>query len=210
MLGFRVHHPFQGPLTHLCDLEAGYGGVWAPNFGGAAPGFEPRTSCLRVRSVTITLQGLPPTMIIFILKSQTKIFRGPRNSYLCKTVIIIIIVSNCGKRNRKNLFFSVGGQRPARGSLLPRHVLRPQDLGPGHLRGRGQGGVGLADAGGDGGQVLLQGKVLRGRAGIHQVSLFPRKCWTTLCKLFESTQVPHEEHLPCRRGGQEGGVHPIL
>ncbi len=32
-----------GPLTHLCDLEAGYGGVWAPNFGGAAPGFEPRT-----------------------------------------------------------------------------------------------------------------------------------------------------------------------
>ncbi len=53
MLGFRVHHPFQGPLTHLCNLEAGYGGVWAPNFGGAAPGFEPRTSCLRVKSVTI-------------------------------------------------------------------------------------------------------------------------------------------------------------
>ncbi len=25
VLGFRVHHPFQGPLTHLCDLEAGYG-----------------------------------------------------------------------------------------------------------------------------------------------------------------------------------------
>ncbi len=50
VLGFPVHHPFQGPLTHLCDLEAGYGGVWAPNFGGVAPGFEPRTSCLRVRS----------------------------------------------------------------------------------------------------------------------------------------------------------------
>ncbi len=59
LLGFWVHHPFQGPLTHLCDLEAGYGGVWAPNFGGAAPGFEPWTSCLRVRNVTITLQGLP-------------------------------------------------------------------------------------------------------------------------------------------------------
>ncbi len=59
MLGFHVHHPFQGPLTHLCDLEAGYGGVWAPNFGGVAPGFEPRTSCLRVRSVSITLRGPP-------------------------------------------------------------------------------------------------------------------------------------------------------
>ncbi len=44
VLGFRIHHPFQGPLTHLCDLEAGYGGVWAPNFGGAAQGFEPGTS----------------------------------------------------------------------------------------------------------------------------------------------------------------------
>ncbi len=43
------HGPFcggGGPLMHLCDLEAGYGGVWAPNFGGAAPGFEPQTSCM--------------------------------------------------------------------------------------------------------------------------------------------------------------------
>ncbi len=55
----------QGPLTHLCDLEAGYGGVWAPNFGGAAPGFETRTSCWRVRSVTITLRG-PPLYLVFI------------------------------------------------------------------------------------------------------------------------------------------------
>ncbi len=47
VLGFRVHHPFQGPLTYLWDLEAGYGGVWASNFGGAALGFKPRTSCLR-------------------------------------------------------------------------------------------------------------------------------------------------------------------
>ncbi len=23
VLGFRAHHPLQGPLTHLCDLEAG-------------------------------------------------------------------------------------------------------------------------------------------------------------------------------------------
>ncbi len=47
-------------MTHLCNLEAGYGDVWASNFGGAAPGFEPRTSCLRVRSVTITLRGAAP------------------------------------------------------------------------------------------------------------------------------------------------------
>ncbi len=69
MLGFPVHHPFQGPLTHLCDLEAGYGGVWAPNFGGAAPGFEPRTSCLRVRSVTITLRGPPRHLLPNYVKS---------------------------------------------------------------------------------------------------------------------------------------------
>ena len=56
---FCVHHltwplsgGIPGPLTHLGDLEAGYGGVWAPNFGGAVPGFEPRTSCIRVRSHT--------------------------------------------------------------------------------------------------------------------------------------------------------------
>ncbi len=41
-------------------------GVWAPNFGGAAPGFEPRTSCLRVRSVTITLRG-PLIWLIMVL-----------------------------------------------------------------------------------------------------------------------------------------------
>ncbi len=28
--------------------------------GGAAPGFKPRTSCSRVRSVTITLRGAAP------------------------------------------------------------------------------------------------------------------------------------------------------
>ncbi len=69
VLGFCVHHPFpfQGPLRHLCDLEAGYEDVWAPNFGGAAPGFEPRTSCLRVRSVTITLRGPPHKTFFFFL-----------------------------------------------------------------------------------------------------------------------------------------------
>ncbi len=38
---YTIPFKFQGPLTHLCDLEGGYGGVWAPNFGGAAPGFDP-------------------------------------------------------------------------------------------------------------------------------------------------------------------------
>ncbi len=62
------HGPFrgEGSLTHLCNLEAGYGGVWAPNFGGAAPGIEPGTSCLRVRSVTITLRG-PPQLLGIML-----------------------------------------------------------------------------------------------------------------------------------------------
>ncbi len=50
----------KGLLTHLCDPEAGYGGVWAPNFGGAAPGFKPRTSCMRVRSHShYTTRGRP-------------------------------------------------------------------------------------------------------------------------------------------------------
>ncbi len=43
----------RGPLEHLCNLEAGYegGGMVSKLFGWAAPGFKPRTSCLRVRSV---------------------------------------------------------------------------------------------------------------------------------------------------------------
>ncbi len=59
LLAPSPHGPFlggRGPLKHLCNLEVGYGGDWAPNFGGVAPGFEPRTSCLRVRSATITLR----------------------------------------------------------------------------------------------------------------------------------------------------------
>ncbi len=37
--------------------------------GGAAPGFEPRTSCMRVRSVTIALRG-PPHLYKIILKNK--------------------------------------------------------------------------------------------------------------------------------------------
>ena len=50
MLGFQ-HSQSQmgrlgvGPLMHLCDHEAGYEGIWAPIFDGAALGFEPQTSC---------------------------------------------------------------------------------------------------------------------------------------------------------------------
>ncbi len=51
VLAFQRTPSHMAPLlTHLCDLEAGYGGAWAPIFGGAAPGFEPRTYCMRVRS----------------------------------------------------------------------------------------------------------------------------------------------------------------
>ncbi len=45
--------PFRGKeaSTHLCNLEVGYGGrcLGSKLFKGAAPGFEPRTSCMRVR-----------------------------------------------------------------------------------------------------------------------------------------------------------------
>ncbi len=46
--------------THLCDLEAGYGVIWLPNFGGASPGFQPRTSCMRVRSRSHYAIGAAP------------------------------------------------------------------------------------------------------------------------------------------------------
>ncbi len=36
------------------------GGVWASNFGGAAPGFEPPTSCMRVRSRSHYATGAAP------------------------------------------------------------------------------------------------------------------------------------------------------
>ena len=56
-----------GPLTHLCSLEVGYGGVWAPNFGGAAPGFEPRTSCMLVRSHSHYATGAAQIIIVFLI-----------------------------------------------------------------------------------------------------------------------------------------------
>ncbi len=50
----------EGPLTHHCDLDAGYGGAWAPNFGWVAPEFEPRTSCTRVRNRSHYTTGAAP------------------------------------------------------------------------------------------------------------------------------------------------------
>ncbi len=63
--------PFEGegPLTHRCDLEAGYGGVSNPNFGGAAPGFEPRTCCMRVRSCSHYATGAAPKKVSFTKKA---------------------------------------------------------------------------------------------------------------------------------------------
>ena len=57
MNGITGWTPFKFYSVQQACLEAGYGGVWAPNFGGAAPGFEPGTSCMRV--IAITLRGPP-------------------------------------------------------------------------------------------------------------------------------------------------------
>ncbi len=45
----------QGSPCHSLTLGGVWGWIWAPNWpkvGGAAPGFEPRTSCMRVRSAS--------------------------------------------------------------------------------------------------------------------------------------------------------------
>ena len=62
-------------LTHLSGLEAGYGGVWAPNFGGSAPGVKPRTSCMRVRSRSRYATGAAPQKgSFFSMDFTTKLF----------------------------------------------------------------------------------------------------------------------------------------
>ena len=70
---FGVHHPTWalsgwggGGGGHFCDLEAGHGGVWAPNFGGAAAGSEPQTSCMRVRSRSHCATGSAPIITVFL------------------------------------------------------------------------------------------------------------------------------------------------
>ncbi len=77
----------RGPLKHLCNLEVGYWGVWAPNFSGAAPGFEPRISCLRVRSVTITPERREEWEVAFIL--LTFPFRNAVASAICSFLHIL-------------------------------------------------------------------------------------------------------------------------
>ncbi len=61
------HGPFRGGGgTHEASLRpgGGVGGVWAPNFWWGGTGISTRTSCLRVRSVTITLLGPPPKLLL--------------------------------------------------------------------------------------------------------------------------------------------------
>ena len=67
ILGARLSSTisFLGPLMHLCDLEAGYGEMGS-KVCGAAPGFEPGTSCMRVRSRNHYATGAAP-MISYIL-----------------------------------------------------------------------------------------------------------------------------------------------
>ncbi len=59
MLGFRVHHPSQGSLDASLRPRGGGMGEVGSKLGGAAPGSEPWTSCMRVRSVTVALRGPP-------------------------------------------------------------------------------------------------------------------------------------------------------
>ncbi len=59
VLGFRVQPYtilFRDTLTHLCDLLAGYGGGGLQTWWGGTR-IRTRTSCMRVRSVTVTLRG---------------------------------------------------------------------------------------------------------------------------------------------------------
>ncbi len=56
----------EGLLTYLCNLEAGYGGVWATNFSGAAPGFKPLTFGMRARSRSNYTMGAAPSDRPFI------------------------------------------------------------------------------------------------------------------------------------------------
>ncbi len=57
VLGSRVHHPFQRPLTHLCDLEAGVYVEIGSKLGGAAQGLERQTSYMQLRGRTYYAAG---------------------------------------------------------------------------------------------------------------------------------------------------------
>ena len=55
--------PSSGKPLPFFDLGGVLGWIWAPNWpkvGGAVPGFEPRTSCMRVRSASYYATGAAP------------------------------------------------------------------------------------------------------------------------------------------------------
>ncbi len=58
---FCLHHSHRAPGGGVVGR-----GMGSKLFGGAAPGFEPRTSCLRVMSVSITLRG--PQKLFFMFQ----------------------------------------------------------------------------------------------------------------------------------------------
>ncbi len=65
----------EGPLTHLCDLEAGYGGVWAPNFlVGRHRDLNPRPPACKSGVVAITLRGPPRNFLYNIDKNYSEFF----------------------------------------------------------------------------------------------------------------------------------------
>ena len=62
----RAHFGGKGPLTHLCDLEVGYGSVsWAPNFlVGLHQDSNPGPPACESGVVAITLRGPPLKKIL--------------------------------------------------------------------------------------------------------------------------------------------------
>ncbi len=72
---FGPNFAFFREALALLGLKAGYGDGWAPNWpkvGGTALGFEPRTSCMRVRSASHYATGAAPMLLqyfdVFFLK----------------------------------------------------------------------------------------------------------------------------------------------
>ncbi len=59
VLGCRVHHPFRDPWRIFATWRRGIGEM-SSKVGGAAPGFEPGTSCMRVRSRSHYATGAAP------------------------------------------------------------------------------------------------------------------------------------------------------
>ncbi len=81
----------QGSPCHSLTLGGVWGWIWAPNWpkvGGAASGFEPRTSCMRVRSASHYATGAAPSYIPFWSKQDfenhtlqlTNVFLRPSSS----------------------------------------------------------------------------------------------------------------------------------